>query len=124
MGIHATAQLLVTAGENAQRITSEAALARLCGIAPIPASSGTTTRHRLHRGGDRAANSAVHMIIINRLRWDERTRVYTQRRTADGKTKKDIIRCLKRAVIREIYRALTADLDARLQSHNQQPAAA
>jgi len=103
-------QLLTTAGENPHRLHSESALARLCGVAPIPASSGNTTRHRLHRGGDRAANSAIHMIVINRLRWHEPTKAYLARRTAEGKTKKEIIRCLKRAVVRELYIALKTDL--------------
>jgi transposase len=124
VGVHATAQMLATAGENAHRITSEAALARLCGIAPIPASSGNTTRHRLHRGGDRAANKAIHMIVVNRLRWDERTRSYAQRRTTEGKSTKDIIRCLKRALVRELYRAVITDLDALARARNQLPAAA
>jgi transposase len=124
VGVHTTAQMLVTAGENAQRITSEAALARLCGIAPIPASSGATTRHRLHRGGDRAANRAIHLTVVNRLRWDARTHAYAQRRTAEGKSTKDIIRCLKRAVVRELYRALIQDLDALAQNRKQPTAAA
>jgi transposase len=102
-------QLLTTAGDNPHRLNSEAALARLCGVAPIPASSGNTNRHRLHRGGDRQANRAVHMIVLSRLRWHPPTRTYTARRTAEGKTKKEIMRCLKRAVIREIYRALLDD---------------
>jgi transposase len=109
-GPQTAAQLLTTAGQNPHRLHSEAALARLCGTAPIPASSGTTIRHRLHRGGDRQANSALHMIVINRLRWHPPTRAYLARRTAEGKTKKEIIRCLKRAVIRELYTALKTDL--------------
>jgi transposase len=109
-GTEAAGQLLTTAGENPHRLRSEAALARLCGAAPIPASSGTTTRHRLHRGGDRQANSALHMIVINRLRWHPPTRAYLARRTTEGKTKKEIIRCLKRALIRELYTALKTDL--------------
>jgi transposase len=110
VGPEAAGQIITTAGQNADRITSEAALARLCGVAPIPASSGSTVRHRLHRGGDRDANSAIHLIVINRLRWHAPTRDYLQRRTSEGKTKKEIIRCLKRAVVRELYRALQADL--------------
>jgi transposase len=109
-GTETAGQLLTTAGQNPHRLRSEAALARLCGTAPIPASSGTTTRYRLHRGGDRQANSALHMIIINRLRWHPETRAYLARRTTEGKTKKEIIRCLKRALIREIYTALKTDL--------------
>jgi len=110
VGTEAAGQLVTTAGENLDRLHSEAALARICGVAPIPASSGNTTRHRLHRGGDRAANSAIHMIVINRLRWHAPTRAYVAKRTADGKTKKEIIRCLKRAVVRELYHALQTDL--------------
>jgi transposase len=109
-GTEAAAQLLTTAGQNPHRLHSEAALARLCGTAPIPASSGTTTRHRLHRGGDRQANAAIHMIVISRLRWHQPTRAYLARRTTEGKTRKEIIRCLKRALIRELYTALKTDL--------------
>jgi transposase len=110
VGPEAAGQLLTTAGENPHRLTSEAALARLCGVAPIPASSGNTTRHRLHRGGDRQANSAIHLIVINRLRWHQPSRTYLNRRITEGKTKKEIIRCLKRAVVRELYTALKTDL--------------
>jgi transposase len=110
VGPNTAGQILATAGQNAHRLHSEAALARLCGVAPIPASSGQTTRHRLHRGGDRQANHAIHMIVVNRLRWHDPTKAYLQRRTTEGKTKKEIIRCLKRAVIRELYRALKTDL--------------
>ncbi|MGW0008078.1 transposase, partial [Nocardia grenadensis] len=85
-------------GENPHRIRSEAAFARLCGVAPIPASSGRTHRHRLNRGGDRQANAALHRIAITRLRWDPATRAYAQRRTTQGLTKKEIIRCLKRYI--------------------------
>lgn len=120
-GPEAAAQLLTTAGENRDRISNEASLARLCGVAPIPASSGNTTRHRLHRGGDRRANSAIHMIIINRLRWHEPTKAYVARRTTEGKTKSEIIRCLKRAVVRELYRALMTDLNK--PAAEQEPAA-
>lgn len=111
VGTEVAGQILTTAGENINRLTSEAALARICGVAPIPASSGNTQRHRLHRGGDRAANSAIHLVVVNRLRWHEPTRAYLERRTHEGKTKKEIIRCLKRAVVRELYRALQADLN-------------
>jgi len=110
VGPETAGQILTTAGENNDRLKSEASLARLCGVAPIPASSGNTSRHRLHRGGDRDANSAIYLIVVNRLRWHEPTKRYVERRTQEGKTKKDIIRCLKRAVIRELYRALQADL--------------
>jgi transposase len=110
VGPEAAGQLIATAGENIDRLSSEAVLARICGVAPIPASSGSITRHRLHRGGDRDANSAIHMIVINRLRWHPATRAYVERRITEGKTKKEIIRCLKRAVVRELYHALQADL--------------
>ncbi len=110
VGTEAAGQILTTAGENNDRLKSEASLARLCGVAPIPASSGNTSRHRLHRGGDRNANSSIHLIVVNRLRWHEPTKRYVERRTQEGKTTKDIMRCLKRAVIRELWRALQADL--------------
>jgi transposase len=108
IGPDVAGQLLVTAGENTQRLRSEAAFAMLCGVAPIPASSGQTHRHRLNRGGDRQANAALHRIVICRLRWDPRTRAYLNRRTSQGLSKKDIIRCLKRLIAREIYYTLTA----------------
>jgi hypothetical protein len=110
VGTEVAGQLLTTAGQNPHRLHSEAALARLCGVAPIPASSGARTRHRLHRGGDRQANSAIYLIVINRLRWHQPTKDYVQRRSTEQKTKKEIIRCLKRAVVRELYTALKADL--------------
>ncbi|MGN6609750.1 MAG: transposase, partial [Jatrophihabitans sp.] len=100
------------AGENSTRLHSEAALARLTGIAPIPASSGATSRYRLHRGGDRQANRAIHMIVLCRLTCHQPTKTYIARRISEGKTKKDAVRCLKRAVVREIYRALISDLHA------------
>ena len=101
------AQLLITAGDNPDRLRSEAAFAMLCGVAPLPASSGKTTRHRLNRGGDRAANSALHKIAIARLGTDPDTRTYAARRTAEGKTKKDILRCLKRAIARQVFHLIT-----------------
>ena len=107
VGADIAGQLLVTAGQNPDRIRSEAAFAMLCGVAPIPASSGQTHRHRLNRGGDRQANSAIHRIVICRLRWDPRTRAYMTRRTTEGLSKKDVIRCLKRLIARELYYALT-----------------
>ena len=102
------AQLLVTFGDNPERVHSEAAFAMLCGAAPIPASSGRTTRHRLNRGGDRAANSALHRIALVRLATDPDTRAYAAKRTAEGKSKKDILRCLKRAIAREVFRLITS----------------
>ena len=107
-GIQNTGQLLVTAGDNPDRLGSEAAWAMLCGSAPLPASSGQTKRHRLNRGGDRAANSALHMAAICRLRLDPRTKAYAARRKADGLSKRETIRCLKRYLARETYHLLTA----------------
>lgn len=103
-------QLLVTAGQNIERLRSEAAFARLCAASPVPASSGRTTRHRLDSGGDRQANRALHMIVVCRLRYCARTRAYAARRTAEGLGKREIIRCLKRYVAREVFHALRADL--------------
>lgn len=107
VGPDVAGQLLITAGENHDRITSEAAFAMLCGAAPLPASSGKTTRHRLNRGGDRQANKALYRVVLCRLRWDPRTRAYTERRTTEGLSKKEIIRCLKRYVARELYQIIT-----------------
>ena len=99
-------QLLITAGDNPERVTSQAAFAMLCGAAPIPASSGKTTRYRLNRGGDRAANSALHRIALVRLATDPTTRAYAEKRITQGKSKKDVLRCLKRAIAREVYRLI------------------
>jgi transposase len=110
IGVEIAGQLLVTAGENIERLRSEAAFARLCGAAPVPASSGRTNRHRLSRGGDRQANRALHLAVIVRLGCCERTRVYAARRSGEGLSKPEIIRCLKRYLAREVYPALVADL--------------
>ncbi|TFB58981.1 IS110 family transposase [Cryobacterium sp. Hz7] len=107
VGIEVASQLLVTVGDNPKRIATETQFAALVGVAPIPASSGKTSRHRLSRGGDRAANAAIHHVVVSRLATDSRTRDYAARRTAQGKTKKEIMRCLKRYVARELYRQLT-----------------
>jgi transposase len=107
VGTELAGQFLVTAGDNPARIHSEAAFAKICGAAPQPASSGRTTgRHRLSRSGDRAANSALYMVTIVRMRRHQPTLDYIQRRTAEGLTKREIIRCLKRYIAREIYAAL------------------
>ena len=103
VGPHTAASLLITAGDNPERLRSEAALAALCGVNPIPASSGKTNRHRLNRGGDRSANSALHMIVIVRLRFDDRTKKYMKRRISEGMSKLEAIRCLKRYVARELF---------------------
>ncbi|WPB91498.1 IS110 family RNA-guided transposase [Streptomyces malaysiensis] len=105
-GPETAGQLLTSAGDNPDRLHSEASFAHLCGAAPVPASSGRTHRHRLNRGGDRAANNALHTIVLVRMKYDQRTQEYVARRTAEGMAKKDIVRCLKRFVAREIYRHL------------------
>ncbi len=97
------AQLLLTAGGNPERMRSEASFAALCGVSPVPASSGKTIRHRLNRGGDRAANSALHIIAIGRLRTDQRTREFVARRVTEGHSKLDAIRALKRYLAREVF---------------------
>lgn len=106
VGPDIAAEMLVTAGSNTNRIRSEAAFAKLCGACPIPASSGMTKRHRLNRGGNRQANAALYRAVIVRMRWHAPTLAYVQRRTAEGLTKREIIRCLKRFVAREVYRLL------------------
>jgi transposase len=106
VGTDVAATLLSTAGDNPDRLGSEASFAALCGASPIDASSGRNKRHRLNRGGDRQANRALYVVVINRLTWDKRSTAYMQRRLAEGKTKKEVIRCLKRYVARELYREL------------------
>jgi transposase len=103
IGIEVAGQLLVTAGDNTQRLRSEASFAMLCGVAPLPASSGMTQRHRLNRGGDRQANSALHLAVVTRMRVDPRTQAYVAKKTAEGQSKLEIIRCLKRYLAREVY---------------------
>ena len=100
--------LVVTAGDNPRRVRREASFAALCGSSPVDASSGKQLRHRLNRGGDRQANAALWRIVATRMAHDQRTQAYVARRTAEGKTKKEIIRCLKRYVAREVYKALIA----------------
>ncbi|WP_282793133.1 IS110 family transposase [Streptomyces sp. CC224B] len=106
IGPETAGQLLISAGDNPQRLRTEASFARLCGVAPIPASSGRTDRHPLHRGGDRQANKALHAIVMVRMKYDARTQDYVTRRIAEGLSKRDIIRCLKRFVAREVYHRL------------------
>jgi transposase len=103
VGPDTAAELLIVAGDNISRVRSEAAWARLCGVAPIPASSGMTNRHRLNRGGHRQANAALYRAVIVRMQHHEPTRAYVARRTAEGKTKGEIIRCLKRLLARETW---------------------
>lgn len=107
VGPDTAAQLIITAGTNPHRLHNEAAFAMLCGTAPIPASSGKTHRHRLSRGGDRAANNALHRIALVRMSSDERTRAYVKGQLAKGRSKLDILRLLKRAIAREAFRLLT-----------------
>lgn len=110
VGTQSAAQLVITAGENIERMRSEAAFAKLAGVAPLPASSGKTTRHRLNPGGDRAANSALYMIVVGRMSRHEQTRTYVERRRSQGLSNPEIIRCLKRHLARSLYRALRTDL--------------
>jgi transposase len=107
-GAETAGQLLVTAGDNRGRLRSEASFARLCGAVPVPVSSGRTGRHRLHRGGDRQANSALWRIALVRMGCHQPTRDYVARRTAEGKTKTEIMRCLKRYIAREVFPYLLA----------------
>ena len=106
VGVRTAALLLVAAGDNAERITSEAAFAHLCGVAPIHASSGKTIRHRLNRGGNRQANHALWRIVFTRMSSDPRTRAYVERRSLEGRSKPEIMRVLKRYVAREVYHHL------------------
>ncbi|PRC93982.1 Transposase [Solimicrobium silvestre] len=112
IGPQTAATLIAVAGDNPERLRSEAALAALCGANPLPASSGKTVRHRLNRGGDRQANNALWTIAMVRMRSEPRTRAYVERRTAEGMSNKEIHRCLKRYIIRELYPLILADLAA------------
>jgi transposase len=105
-GAEIAGALLVAAGDNPERLPSEAAFSMLCGPSPIPASSGKTVRHRLNRGGNRQANTTLDRIVVVRLRWHQPTRAYLARRTKEGLSKREIIRCLKRYVAREVFAAL------------------
>src|SRR5215210_2006419 len=106
IGTHHAATLLCVAGDNPQRLASEASFASLCGVSPIEASSGKVVRHRLNRGGNRDANRALHMICVVRMGSDRRTREYVARRTVEGKSKWEIMRCLKRYIAQEVYRVM------------------
>jgi transposase len=103
VGPDSAASLLIAGGDNPERLASEASYAALCGVTPVEASSGQTQRRRLNRGGDRQANAALYRIVLSRLRWDTRTQEYFAKRVAEGKTRREIIRCLKRYVARELY---------------------
>jgi transposase len=106
IGPDSAGALLVAAGDNPDRLHSNAAFAMLCGASPIQASSGKTRRHRLNRGGDRQANAALYRIVVARLRHDQQTKDYLARRLREGKSKKEAIRCLKRYVAREVFAVL------------------
>lgn len=106
VGPDTAATLLIAAGDNPDRMRSEAAYAALCGVSPVEASSGKTQRRRLNRGGDRQANAALHRIVISRLRWDDRTRAYLDKRMSEGKTRREAIRCLKRYIARDLFKLI------------------
>jgi len=107
IGVDTAASLLVTAGDNPDRLHNEQSWAHLCGVTPIPASSGKTTRHRLNRGGDRQANAALHRIVLTRMSSDDKTRTYVAKRRAEGLSTPEIMRCLKRYVARQTFKHLT-----------------
>jgi transposase len=102
------ATLLTTVGDNPGRLKSEGGFAALCGTSPVDASSGKHVRHRLNRGGDRQANSALWRTAFTRKSHDLRTKAYFERRRKEGKTDKEIMRCLKRYIAREVYKSLVA----------------
>jgi Transposase IS116/IS110/IS902 family len=110
-GFAATVAQVIVSFSHPGRCRSESALAALAGTSPLPASSGQTIRHRLNRGGDRALNRAIHTIALIRMRSCPRTRAYVARRTAEGKTIREIRRCLKRYIARELYRHLTQTMN-------------
>ena len=106
VGPDSAAELLIVAGDNPERIANDGALAKLCGACPIPASSGKTQRHRLNRSGHRQANAALHRILVVRMRFHQPTISYVTRRTEEGKSKTEIMRCLKRFLVRELYHVI------------------
>jgi transposase len=111
-GPDSAAALLIAIGDNPGRLRHEGSYAALCGVSPVEASSGNTRRRRLNRGGDRQANAALYRITLSRLRWDTRTQAYLQRRLKEGKTRREIIRCIKRYIAREVFRLLRAPAPA------------
>jgi transposase len=108
VGPNVAAALLIAAGENTNRLRDEASFASLCAVNPLPVSSGKTRRHRLNRGGDRQANAALHTVAVTRGRFDPRTHDYVVRRTAQGLSKREIMRCLKRYIARDLYPRILA----------------
>ena len=115
IGADTAAEVLIVFGDNPERVRSEAAFAKLCGVCPVPAASGLTNRHRLSRAGHRSANAALYRTVIVRMRFHQPTIDYVARRTTEGLSKTDIIRCLKRFLAREIYKRALTD-------HHRQPA--
>lgn len=111
VGADSAAELLIVVGDNPERITSDGALAKLCGACPIPASSGKTQRHRLNRGGHRQANAALHRILVVRMRFHQPTISYVARRTEEGKSKTEIMRCLKRFLVRGLFHLLVPHVE-------------
>jgi transposase len=118
VGTWVASTLLTTVGDNPARLRTEAGFAALCGVSPVDASSGKQRRHRLNRGGDRQANSALWRIVMVRMSCDDRTKAYVERRTAEGKTTKEIVRCLKRYVAREVYKELVGRVGQDLETAN------
>ena len=118
IGPDTAAAVLIVLGDNPERIRSEAAFAKLCGACPIPASSGMSNRHRLYRGGHRQANAALYRAVVVRMRFHEPTIAYVERRRAEGLSKREIIRCLKRYLAREIYKRVMMDHRNRLAAHH------
>ncbi|MFE0177165.1 IS110 family transposase [Streptomyces sp. NPDC059002] len=115
IGPDSAATLLITMGDNLERLRSEASFASLCGASPVEYSTGGQRRYRLNRGGDRRANAALYRIVLTRLRWDPRTQAYYERRVAEGRTRREVIRCLKRYVAREIFHVVVRPVPARPQ---------
>ncbi|WP_456316436.1 IS110 family transposase [Streptomyces mirabilis] len=110
IGPDSAVTLLITMGDNPERLNTEASFAALCGVSPIEYSSGRRTSRRLNHGGDRQANAALHRIVFTRLRHDPRTQAYYERRTQEGKTRREIIRCLKRYAAREVFNLVRAGI--------------
>lgn len=109
IGPHSAAVLLTATGDNSDRLRGEASFAALCGASPVEYSSGNRQHRRLNRGGNRQANAALHRTVLSRLRWDARTQAYYERRVMEGKTRREVIRCLKRYVAPEVYRLVQED---------------
>jgi len=110
VGVDVAGALLVAVGDNPERLSNEGSFAALCGTSPVDASSGRQHRHRLNRGGNRDANRALWVVALVRLRCDPRTREYVERRTAQGLSKPEILRCLKRYIAREVFKILRASI--------------